>query len=287
MPNVQYDVTGGLTGSDPEDGTLGSGKTYKITSLPYAAVLFYNGIAVTVNQVITSFNPALLKIDPDDDIITTFFKYASMDAAGFYDPTPATVTITWYSTLPVEGLVAQVNLSGNIATVKWSTQSEQNTHHFVLERSLDNISFNATGFSVNTAGNSSSRKEYQQDDNISSLMQNDIIYYRVKLVDIDGRFKYSNVVVLRLSQKPGVTIWPNPFTSSISVSITTTAETTIDINLIDVSGQTLRKSSQSVQRGISKITIDGLEQLPAGAYLIEINDKKAGVTYQKVIKNGK
>ena len=286
-PNIQYDVTGGLTGTDPEDGTLGSGKTYKITSLPYTAVLFYNGIAVSLNEVISSFNPALLKIDPDDDIVSTFFKYASMDAAGFFDPIPATITVTWYSSLPVDGLVAQVNLSGNIATVKWSTQSEQNTDHFVLERSLDNISFSAIGFHVTAAGNSTAKKDYQQPDNISSLTQQAIIYYRVKLVDMDGRFKYSNVVVLRLSQKPGVTIWPNPFTSSISVSITTTAETTIDISLIDVSGQTLRKSSQSVSRGITKITIDGLEQLPSGTYLVEINDKKSGVTYQKVIKNEK
>jgi hypothetical protein len=253
--------------------------------LPFAAVLFYNGTAVTLNQVITSFNPALLKIDPDDDTHTCFFKYASMDAAGLYDPSPATVTMTWNSTLPADDLVAQVNLSGNIATVKWSTQSEQNTDHFVLERSFDNINFSAIGFNVAAAGNSSTKKEYQEPDNISSLTQNPIIYYRVKLVDIDGRSKYSNVVVLRLSQKPGVTIWPNPFQSSISISITTTAETIIDINLIDVSGKTLRTSSQSVPRGITKVTIDGLERLPAGTYLIEINDKKAGVTYQKVIKN--
>ena len=286
-PNVQYDVTGGMTGADPEDGTLGSGKTYKITQLPYAAVLFYNGSAVTLNQVITSFNPVLLKIDPDDDTHTCFFKYASMDAAGLYDPSPATVTMTWSSTLPVDGLVAQVSLSGNIATIKWSTQSEQNTDHFMLERSLDNNHFDPIGSTVHAAGNSSVKKEYQEDDNISSLTQNAVLYYRVKLVDIDGRYKYSNVVVLRLSQKPGVTIWPNPFQTSISISITTTAETVIDISLIDVSGQTIRKSSQSVPRGITKVTIDGLDQLPAGAYLVEINDKKAGVTYQKVIKNEK
>ena len=63
-------------------------------------------------------------------------------------------------------------------------------------------------------------------------MQNAVIYYRVKLVDIDGKFKYSNVVALRLSQKPGVTVWPNPFHSSITISITTERETVIDINMI-------------------------------------------------------
>ena len=53
-PDIKYDITGGLTGSDPEDGGLGAGKTYKITQLPFGSVLFYNNIAVTLNQVITT-----------------------------------------------------------------------------------------------------------------------------------------------------------------------------------------------------------------------------------------
>jgi hypothetical protein len=141
------------------------------------------------------------------------------------------------------------------------------------------------GANVKAAGNSSTKKEYQQDNNISSLLQNPVIYYRVKLVDFDGKIKYSNVVVLRLSQKQGVTIWPNPFHSSITISITTDNETIIDVNLVDVNGRLIRNSSQSVPRGISQITIGNLEQLPKGVYLMEISDKKSGVTYQKLLKN--
>jgi hypothetical protein len=216
---------------------------------------------------------------------STKFRYSMVDAAVMKDPTPATYTLLWSMSLPAEGLTVLVNLNGSIATINWSTLSEQNTNYFVLERSLDNVNFTATGNNVKAAGNSVSKKEYQQPDNISSLMQNPVIYYRVKLVDIDGKFKYSNVVALRLSQKPGVTVWPNPFHSSITISITTDRETVIDINLIDVNGRTLRNSSQSASKGIVRINIDNLEQLPAGVYLVEIVDRKAGTTYQKLLKN--
>jgi hypothetical protein len=118
-------------------------------------------------------------------------------------------------------------------------------------------------------------------------MQNPVLYYRVKLTDIDGKIKFSNVVALRLSQKPGVTIWPNPFSSSITINITTDRETILDINLIDVNGRTLRSSSQSASKGIVRITISDLEQLPGGVYLLEIVDKIAGATYQKLLKNSK
>ena len=92
-------------------------------------------------------------------------------------------------------------------------------------------------------------------------------------------------MVVRLSQKQGITIWPNPFHSSITVSITSDRETTLDINLVDVSGKTIRNTKQAVSRGISQVTLGDLEQLPAGVYLLEINDKKAGTIYQKIIKN--
>jgi hypothetical protein len=282
-----------LTGADAEDYPAGGVLTSRpviIDTVPGNAELYYNGVLVTNGQSISSFNPSLLRVKITAATIgdtTVYFRYSFVDAATKKDPTPAIYRIVWNFPLPAEGLFAIVNLSGNTSTIKWSTISEQNTDYFVLERSLDNVTFTAIGNTVQAAKNSSSKREYQQLDNISSLTQNAVIYYRVKLMDIDGKFKYSNVVALRLSQKPGVTIWPNPFQSSITISITTEKETIIDVNLIDVSGRSLRRTTQSADKGITRITVGGLENLPAGVYLVEITDKKAGTTYQKLLKNEK
>ena len=82
-----------LAGTDPEDGALGSGKTFKIVTLPTNGTLTYNNVAVTAGQIISSYDPTLLKLDPQDGAITVTFTYAAIDAASKEDPTPATVTM--------------------------------------------------------------------------------------------------------------------------------------------------------------------------------------------------
>ncbi|MEH2325189.1 MAG: hypothetical protein V7K32_16840 [Nostoc sp.] len=82
-----------LAGTDPEDGALGSGNKFKIVTLPTNGTLTYNNVAVTAGQIISSYDPTLLKLDPQDGAITVSFTYAAIDAAGKEDPTPATATI--------------------------------------------------------------------------------------------------------------------------------------------------------------------------------------------------
>lgn len=132
-----------LVGNDPEDGTLGSGKSFKINTLPTNGTLYYNGSAVSVGQIITNYNPTLLKIDPTStgiDLIT--FTYSSIDAGGKEDLTPATASLQVYiytisgnvyddanggaitTTVPMNSIDGQqlyaylVNTSGNIVEKK-------------------------------------------------------------------------------------------------------------------------------------------------------------------------
>ncbi|KAM3109723.1 hypothetical protein [Phormidesmis sp. 146-33] len=88
-----------LAGTDPEDGALGSGKSFRIVTLPTNGALTYNNIVVTAGQIISNYDPTLLKLDPDDGAITVSFTYAAIDAAGQVDSTPATVTMPF--TAPV------------------------------------------------------------------------------------------------------------------------------------------------------------------------------------------
>ena len=280
-----------LSGADAEDCNLGctlSTRSVIIDTVPSNSDLFYNNVLLTDGQLISNFNPALLEIRVTNSSIgdtLIYFRYSFVDVAGRKGLNPATYELSWNWPLPADGLIAKVNLNNNIAIVDWSTLSEQNTDYFVLERSLDNINYAATGNIVKASGNSTTKQLYQQSDNISNLTHQNIIYYRVKLFDLDGKVKYSNVLALRLSQKPGVTIRPNPFTSAISVSITTERETILDIRLTDLNGRTIKQISQSAKKGISVITFDKLEQLPAGVYIVEVSDINGGMTHQKCLKN--
>jgi uncharacterized repeat protein (TIGR01451 family) len=111
-----------LAGTDPEDGTLGSGKTFKIVTLPTNGTLTYNNSPVTAGQVISAYDPTLLKLDPNDGALTVSFTYAAVDAAGKEDSTPATVSMAFTATSASCSLQSQLtnplNLNfGSIPTV--------------------------------------------------------------------------------------------------------------------------------------------------------------------------
>jgi uncharacterized repeat protein (TIGR01451 family) len=97
-----------LSGTDLEDGTLGTGKRFKIIALPTNGTLSYNGTAVTAGQVINNYDPTKLMIDPNDGAITVSFTYAAIDAAGKEDPTPATVTMPFIVISPNVLLVKRI-----------------------------------------------------------------------------------------------------------------------------------------------------------------------------------
>lgn len=88
-----------LAGTDPEDGALGTGKSFKIVTLPTNGTLYYPNAsnvptAVTVGQVIANYDPTKLTLDPTaTGAATVTFTYAAIDAAAQVDPTPATVTM--------------------------------------------------------------------------------------------------------------------------------------------------------------------------------------------------
>ena len=267
-PGVKYDIATGLTGSDPEDGVLGAGKTYKITELPVGAVLYYNNIAVTLNQVITSFNPALLKIDPDDITHTTSFKYASLDAAGFYDPSPATVTVSWNQTLPVKLISFSGRLNGTKVDLNWVTANELNTKHFEVERSGDGQLFTKLS-TVIAKGNSTTVTSY---DLVDPIPLKGVNYYRLKIVDIDGKFEYSRIVIIRIDNSVQLVtkVAPNPFTGKIDVYLTLTHNTQVDFRFIDINGRMVFNKSVKGLKGFNWFTINDLDKLPSAPYMLHI-----------------
>jgi Bacterial Ig domain/Bacterial cadherin-like domain len=280
-----------LSGTDPEDCTVGCdliNKSVVINVLPLNTELYYNGILITTGQQINNFDANLLQVKITAAALGstgTSFTYSYTDAAGKRDPTPATYTINWLGTLPVTGLKATANLQGTVATIKWETLSEYNTDYFILERSMDNISFSAVGNKVDAAGNSDTKLEYKQDDNVSGLIQNAVIYYRVKLTDIGGKIKYSNVAVVRLNKVIGITAWPNSFTSYVTIGVNVDRSTDLKISLTDAAGKFIAEKNVHVVKGVSQFTLNGLDKLANGVYLLNVTDKNSGSkTIYKLIK---
>ncbi|WP_462251123.1 choice-of-anchor Q domain-containing protein, partial [Ferruginibacter sp.] len=97
----------------------------------------------------------------------------------------------------------------------WSVTSENNNRLFEIGRSTDGISFEKIG-EVNAEGNSSSVKQYQFVDD--RLIGKQYYYYRLKQIDVDGKFSLSNTILLtNPGKKQNVLVFPNPVVNSATV----------------------------------------------------------------------
>ncbi|MFT7156379.1 MAG: hypothetical protein ACI8Q1_001389, partial [Parvicella sp.] len=104
---------------------------------------------------------------------------------------------------------AKVNESLTV-DLNWSTASEINNNYFTIERSKDGVDF-AEILTQLGAGNSNTVITYAE---IDKMPFQGISYYRLKQVDFDGQFTYSNIISVTIITDAGYTIYPNPVNQS-------------------------------------------------------------------------
>ncbi|MEO6837609.1 MAG: T9SS type A sorting domain-containing protein, partial [Ginsengibacter sp.] len=141
------------------------------------------------------------------------------------------------SVLPVTLLNFTATLQSQDVKLDWSTSTEINSSHFIIQRSIDGTHFTDIG-SVNAAGNSSIKKQYSYNDNEYLNAGADILYYRLQLVDIDGKFKYSGVLSVKLNGTvTNLEVYPNPVRDQLSVLFSSANENKIALRINDVKGR--------------------------------------------------
>lgn len=186
------------------------------------------------------------------------------------------------STLPVSFGDVAVKKAGANAEVSWTTLSEFNNSHFIVERSSDAVSFKAVG-TVAAKGNSSFTQNYSFTD---LAVSGTVIYYRIKQVDVNGTSSYSKTVALRSGNARinNYTVYPNPFVNNVKVQIDAKEKEDVMIRINNLTGQTLITKRVTVQAGNNIVVFDNLQQLQNGLYMLEVVTKDGKHT-QKLIKN--
>jgi glucose/arabinose dehydrogenase len=181
-------------------------------------------------------------------------------------------------TLPVRLLYFKGALQDNVAQLEWSTSSETNSSHFVVERSLDGVSFTDIG-TVQSSGNSAVNYNYTYSDINAVTQQGNAIYYRLRMVDIDGSSKYSNVVTVALSEKADkISVSPNPTFNFAKVVINVVNAGNANWKVVDNSGMVVLQNSLQLKPGANTLPLD-LSKLAAGIYYLNVSG--AGIN-QKV-----
>lgn len=162
---------------------------------------------------------------------------------------------------------------GKNARLEWVTQMESNNRVFKIERSLDGRNYSVIGEVVG-AGNSQSVRNYSFDD----LQAGNIpgyLYYRLKQVDYDGRFSYSNVVLLKNENHGIFTIYPNPVKGIMYIKMHDAPRSAQKYQLYNGIGQVIRNGAVT-----SDIFSIDAGNLPAGSYLLRITNEKGKLVAQ-------
>lgn len=177
-------------------------------------------------------------------------------------------------TLTAPGVVVPVSLyrftgesRGCTALLKWSTASEQNSKHFEILQSTDGSNFSVIKI-IPASVNSSTLKDYSY---IASLTGKEN-YFRLRMVDLDGESKFSNVLSITGDCDQNIiSVFPNPTNNSITITGLTGSN---QLKIIDGAGRVLSSTSTG---NISE-TIN-LSAFAAGNYIVQV------VQNNKIIKN--
>lgn len=234
------------------------------------------GTGIAVNYDLTNYPPG-------DYTLEVYYDYTGQDGGNGCGTTkydnnnnnPVNYTAGFTITSPVPVSFGNVQVINNKTSNKifWKTHSEANTSVFKLERSANGIQFYEIG-EVPAAGFSSITREYYLHDR---QPLNGLNYYRLKMLETDGRFQHSAIVKTANQLTGGWFLLKNPAKQIISMY---RLEKGDEISIINPAGQ--RMLQTKAMGHIHEIPATGL---PNGLYFIKVKSNSGVSVKQVVISN--
>ncbi len=191
-------------------------------------------------------------------------------------------TSNYFNTpLPIELLSFDAKLNSGQVDLTWVTSTEINNDYFIIERAGGDLRWKEL-LSVPGAGNSNTQLSYAD---VDRAPLSGISYYRLKQMDFDGSYAYSDVVSVSntLVKNDGILLYPNPSkTGSVFVTIPALTNDLITISLMNLTGNLLIKETKI---GGSKSIFElNFGDLPSGIYLINVSYSTVNKTKKLVIE---
>jgi hypothetical protein len=187
--------------------------------------------------------------------------------------------------VPVELLAFTASVHNSDVQLLWSTASELNNMGFEIERSIDNPdNFVTVGF-IEGKGSSTEINYYSFTDNpqLNGVNQ---LYYRLKQVDFDGTFSYSDLVNVTYDVPAEFVLsqnFPNPFNPSTRINYFVPKESFVSIKVYDFLGRevtTLVNETKST--GSYEIVFDA-SNLPSGTYFYTLIAENYSSTMKMIL----
>ena len=180
-------------------------------------------------------------------------------------PPPIPLTLIYFN--------LERNIVGKVA-LEWKTAQEVNVTHFNVEKSLDGRKWSKVG-TLKATGREGSIQTYTYTDNSAP---GDVNYYRLQVVDDDGRSNYSPVRLILFTEDPEVRIYPTMTNSNSTLYVEGISPENAMVELFSASG----KSFHKIKMYSNTITLPGI---PPGIYQVRITNlaTKSTACLQKIV----
>ena len=173
--------------------------------------------------------------------------------------------------MPVKLLDFTGTKEGVANLLKWRTATESNNRGFELQRSTNSSAFSTLGFVPTKAasGNSTAELSYQYTDKKPFATGS---YYRLKQVDFDGKFSYSNIVFIKgepITELVLTSLYPNPTNQLLNVMLETPKAQKVQMVIADLAGKTMLQQSLQLVKGVNNKTMN-VATLAKGTYIVKV-----------------
>jgi hypothetical protein len=189
------------------------------------------------------------------------------DASGGTDPSFGVddITLEYTAPLPVNWLSFQGSSEESVVRLTWSTASEINSDYFEVQRSYNAGSFQALG-KVKGSGNSNRVVNYSF---VDGKMEGGIAYYRLKQVDFNGSFTYSDMIAVSQDDidEENLVLLSTLVSDNLSYAVVVKEQGAYTVEISDGSGKLVGKQQLKLTKGINNIDFNTMD-LESGVYYL-------------------
>jgi endonuclease I len=158
--------------------------------------------------------------------------------------------------------------------LKWFATYETNFKLYEIERSTDGVHFLKIG---EMEGRNLANYAFTDND----LPKGSIVYYRLKMIDMDASYRNSKTVAVRLNNNfSNALVYPNPTHGMLNIKLVNAITSTTTLVITDIAGRLVKQ--QTLVKGQLSIDMD-VHSLSAGRYFIKINDQKSMINESFVV----
>lgn len=178
--------------------------------------------------------------------------------------------------LPVEMTYFNAFEADGNVSLKWKTATETNNSHFLIQRRTPNGDFDNIG-KVRGFGTSYEPHTYDFQDNVTSK---GTYYYRLKQVDHDGTFAYSEIKAVQYNgtdkgSRLAITeIYPNPILNQLSLKLNGVKSQVVTLKIHSSGGNIQQQKQFKLRDNTKEIRLNGLDTLPAGIYILTVKTEE-------------